>query len=156
MLSTNQGQQRQMGGGRKPQGKGLTSQFHWRQWRTCAWYCRHCSLTQLTRKRHHILPQRYWSWAAGPRAILTDEEVSLAISSFERGPPVWPRRLPVASFKQDKEKHARISTNHTVTFWRCLVDSANQTPQCKFFPFKLYCSTGGEMRYRRCSDKGVL
>lgn len=89
MVSTNLRQQRQMGDGRKPQGKGLMSQFHCdngaRALGIVAIVHSH-SVHQLTRKLHHVLSQSYWSWVTGPHGILTDEEVSLAIFFCERGP----------------------------------------------------------------------
>lgn len=95
MLSTNQRQQRQMGGARKPQGKGLMSQFHSNNGARALGIVaivRSHTVHQLTRKLHHVPSQRYWSWVTGPHGILTDEKVSLASFCCEWGPSdpgVW-------------------------------------------------------------------
>lgn len=118
VLSTKQRQQKQMGGGRKPQGKSLMSQFHCdngaRALGIVAIVHSH-SVHQLTRKLQHILARSYWSWLTRPRSILTDKEVSLASFCCERGPQ-WPWQLPVATFKQEQESDACLSTNHNMTF----------------------------------------
>ncbi len=102
MLSTNQRQQRQMEGGRKPQGKGLMSQFHChngaRALGIVAIVHSH-SVHQLTKKRKKkrnyitsCLKAIDLEVATGPHGILTDEEVSLAIFCNDRGPSdpdVW-------------------------------------------------------------------
>lgn len=78
-----------MGGGRKPQGKGLMSQFHCDNGARAVPFVpivHSHSVHQLTRKVQHILSQSYWSWLTGPHSILTDKEVSLAIFCCEWGP----------------------------------------------------------------------
>lgn len=105
MLSAKQRLQKQMGGGRKPQGKGLMSQFHCDNAARVAAIVaivRLHSVQQLTRKPSAI--------DLDLQGLLTDKEVSLAMLCCEGPQP--PRQLPLASFKHE----TGLSTNHIMTF----------------------------------------
>lgn len=138
VLSTKQRQQKQMGGGRKPQGKSLMSQFHCdngaRALGIVAIVHSH-SVHQLTRKLQHILSRSYWSWLTGPHSILTDKEVSLASFCCERGPSD-PGSCQLQHSNRSRKvmlAFPPITSWHIVVF--CYVDQSNMWVSVLFFHF---------------------
>lgn len=117
MLSSKQIQQRQMGGWKEAPGEMPYVSVSLQQWSTCARYCRYCSLTQCAsadqKTTSHPLSEllifsyrasRYFNGWKGFLGNLLWEG------------PLWPWRLAVASFKNEHESDACISTNYIVTF----------------------------------------
>lgn len=111
-----------MGGGRKPQGKGLMSQFHCNNGAralTIVGIVHSHSVHQLTGELYHILSQSYWSWVTGPHGILTDEEIFLAILCCEwdpSDPGIW--RL-----HHSNRTRNLIPAFQPITSWRFIVFS---------------------------------
>lgn len=73
-----------MGGGSKPQGTGLMSQFHCHNGGTCA-HCGYSLTHQLTVNCTALSLSAIDLCLQGPHGILTDEQVSSASVSCEKG-----------------------------------------------------------------------